>query len=211
MTEEVVYVSPDNTLQECMAVMTHKRIRHLPVMDGDKVAGVISIGDVVKAIISAEKANLKLTIKQAMAIDLAGRDVVDAVLTSVIPKIIETPLISGIAKDGIQVKALARVTVRTNIDRLVGGAGAVSRGRNLRARRAAGELHAQRAAGAGGLPTGGVLRNSASRTRSSISSLSMRSTSSRAPRIRPAPCPRACRDRGSRNMPNAPDTSSATT
>ncbi|MFH0920930.1 MAG: flotillin-like FloA family protein, partial [Fibrobacterota bacterium] len=72
--------------------------------------------NLVKAIISAEKANLKLTIKQAMAIDLAGRDVVDAVLTSVIPKIIETPLISGIAKDGIQVKALARVTVRTNID-----------------------------------------------------------------------------------------------
>lgn len=81
------------------------------------------MSNLVKAIISAEKANLKLTIKQAMAIDLAGRDVVDAVLTSVIPKIIETPLISGIAKDGIQVKALARVTVRTNIDRLVGGAG----------------------------------------------------------------------------------------
>ncbi len=79
--------------------------------------------NLVKAIISAEKANLTLTIKQAMAIDLAGRDVVDAVLTSVIPKIIETPLIAGVAKNGIQVKALARVTVRTNIDRLVGGAG----------------------------------------------------------------------------------------
>jgi len=83
----------------------------------------LRMNNLVKAIISAEKANLKLSIKQAMAIDLAGRDVVDAVTTSVIPKIIETPLISGIAKDGIQVKALARVTVRTNIDRLVGGAG----------------------------------------------------------------------------------------
>jgi uncharacterized protein YqfA (UPF0365 family) len=81
------------------------------------------MNNLVKAIISADKANLKLSIKQAMAIDLAGRDVVDAVTTSVIPKIIETPLISGVAKDGIQVKALARVTVRTNIDRLVGGAG----------------------------------------------------------------------------------------
>ncbi|MBL8028839.1 MAG: flotillin-like protein FloA [Fibrobacteres bacterium] len=81
------------------------------------------MNNLVKAIISAEKANLKLSIKQATAIDLAGRDVVEAVTTSVIPKIIETPLISGVAKDGIQVKALARVTVRTNIDRLVGGAG----------------------------------------------------------------------------------------
>ncbi|OGJ88290.1 MAG: hypothetical protein A2268_05250 [Candidatus Raymondbacteria bacterium RifOxyA12_full_50_37] len=79
--------------------------------------------NLVNAIISAEKANLTLTIKQAMAIDLAGRNVYEAVQTSVIPKIIETPLISGVAKDGIQVKAIARVTVRTNIDRLVGGAG----------------------------------------------------------------------------------------
>ena len=79
--------------------------------------------NLVNAIISAEKANLTLTIKQAMAIDLAGRNVYEAVQTSVIPKIIETPLISGVAKDGIQVKAIARVTVRTNIDSLVGGAG----------------------------------------------------------------------------------------
>jgi len=81
------------------------------------------LNDLVSAIISADKANLSLTIKQGMAIDLAGRAVGEAVKTSVIPKIIETPLISAIAKDGIQVKALARVTVRTNIDRLVGGAG----------------------------------------------------------------------------------------
>ena len=79
--------------------------------------------NLVNAVISADKANIPLTIKQAMAIDLAGRNVIDAVNTSVIPKIIETPLISAVAKDGIQVKAIARVTVRTNIERLVGGAG----------------------------------------------------------------------------------------
>ncbi len=79
--------------------------------------------NLVNAIISAEKANLSLKIKQAMAIDLAGRNVFEAVQTSVLPKIIETPLIAAVAKDGIQLKAIARVTVRTNIDRLVGGAG----------------------------------------------------------------------------------------
>jgi len=79
--------------------------------------------NVVNAIISADKANIPLTIRQAMAIDLAGRSVIDAVNTSVIPKIIETPIISAIAKNGIQLKVMARVTVRTNIERLVGGAG----------------------------------------------------------------------------------------
>ncbi|MBU2590626.1 MAG: flotillin-like protein FloA [Nitrospinota bacterium] len=77
----------------------------------------------VTALISADKANLKLTCKQAMAIDLAGRDLLGAVHTSVKPKIIETPKIAAIAKDGIQVMAIARVTVRTNIEQLVGGAG----------------------------------------------------------------------------------------
>jgi len=82
-----------------------------------------NVDRVVNALISADKANIALTFERATAIDLAGRDVLEAVKVSVNPKVIETPLISAIAKDGIQVKATARVTVRANIDRLVGGAG----------------------------------------------------------------------------------------
>lgn len=78
---------------------------------------------VVTALISADKASIPLTFKRAAAIDLAGRDIVEAVKMSVIPKVIETPRIAAIAKDGIQLIAVSRVTVRTNIDRLVGGAG----------------------------------------------------------------------------------------
>jgi uncharacterized protein YqfA (UPF0365 family) len=78
---------------------------------------------VVNALISADKANIDLSFAQATAIDLAGRDVFEAVQVSVNPKVIETPPISAIAKDGIQVRAIARVTVRANIERLVGGAG----------------------------------------------------------------------------------------
>lgn len=83
-------------------------------------------GDVVKvinALISAHSANIKLTTKTAMAIDLAGRDVLNAVKVSVNPKVIETPIIASIAKDGIELRSKARVTVRANIDRLIGGAG----------------------------------------------------------------------------------------
>ncbi|HJP32177.1 MAG TPA: flotillin-like protein FloA [Candidatus Latescibacteria bacterium] len=78
---------------------------------------------VILALISADKANIDLTFERAAAIDLAGRDVLEAVKMSVNPKVINTPLIAAVAKDGIQVKATARVTVRANIDRLVGGAG----------------------------------------------------------------------------------------
>src|SRR5512145_226817 len=78
---------------------------------------------VVNAMISADKANIALPFKRAAAIDLAGRDVLEAVKMSVIPKVIETPKIAAVAKDGIQLIAVSRVTVRTNIDRLVGGAG----------------------------------------------------------------------------------------
>ena len=78
---------------------------------------------VVNALISADKANITMPFRRAAAIDLAGRDVLEAVKMSVIPKVIETPRVSAVAKDGIQLIAVSRVTVRTNIDRLVGGAG----------------------------------------------------------------------------------------
>ncbi len=78
---------------------------------------------VTNALISAKQAGINLPFSTARAIDLAGRDVLQAVKMSVVPKVIETPPISAIAKDGIELRAKARVTVRTNIDRLVGGAG----------------------------------------------------------------------------------------
>ena len=78
---------------------------------------------VVQSLIAADKANIKLPFNQAAAIDLAGRDVLEAVQMSVNPKVIETPIVAAMAKDGIQLKAISRVTVRANIDRLVGGAG----------------------------------------------------------------------------------------
>jgi uncharacterized protein YqfA (UPF0365 family) len=78
---------------------------------------------VVTALISADKANLGIGFQQAAAIDLAGRDVLEAVKVSVNPKVIDTPRVAAMAKDGIQLIAIARVTVRANINRLVGGAG----------------------------------------------------------------------------------------
>ena len=82
-----------------------------------------NIERVVNALISADKANIDLPFKMATAIDLAGRDVYQAVQMSVIPKVIDTPSVAAVAKDGIQLLAKARVTVRTNIKQLVGGAG----------------------------------------------------------------------------------------
>jgi uncharacterized protein YqfA (UPF0365 family) len=73
--------------------------------------------------VAADKAGIVLSVQRATAIDLAGRNVLEAVKMSVNPKILETPLVAAVAKDGIQLKAIARVTVRTDIDRLVGGAG----------------------------------------------------------------------------------------
>lgn len=78
---------------------------------------------VVQALIAADKAGIELNFNRAAAIDLAGRNVLEAVRMSVNPKVIETPLVAAMAKDGIQLKAISRVTVRANIDRLVGGAG----------------------------------------------------------------------------------------
>jgi uncharacterized protein YqfA (UPF0365 family) len=81
------------------------------------------VDNVVYALIAAQRADINLEFERAAAIDLAGRDVLEAVKMSVKPKVIETPIVAAIAKDGIELKARARVTVRTNIDRLVGGAG----------------------------------------------------------------------------------------
>ncbi|MDH5608531.1 MAG: flotillin-like protein FloA [Cyclobacteriaceae bacterium] len=82
-----------------------------------------NVPQVIKALISADKANINLTFKQATAIDLAGRDVFEAVQISVNPKVINTPSVAAVAADGIQLIAKARVTIRANIQQLVGGAG----------------------------------------------------------------------------------------
>lgn len=82
-----------------------------------------NVDRVVNALIAAERANIELPFERGAAIDLAGRDVLEAVQMSVNPKVIETPFISGVAMNGIEVKVKARITVRANIERLVGGAG----------------------------------------------------------------------------------------
>lgn len=82
-----------------------------------------NVDRVVNALIAAQKAGISLTFDRAAAIDLAGRDVLEAVQVSVNPKVIQTPMVAAVAKDGIQLLATARITVRANIDRLVGGAG----------------------------------------------------------------------------------------
>lgn len=82
-----------------------------------------NINTLVDALIAAQRANIPLEFERAAAIDLAGRNVLEAVQVSVNPKVIETPQIAAVAKDGIEVVAKARVTVRANIERLVGGAG----------------------------------------------------------------------------------------
>ena len=82
-----------------------------------------NVDRVINALIAAQRADISLEFEQACAIDLAGRDVLEAVQMSVNPKVIETPVVAAIAKDGIELRAKARVTVRANIERLVGGAG----------------------------------------------------------------------------------------
>lgn len=97
----------------------------IPMDLGKLEAHYLAGGNVIKvvnALISANKANLDLSFEKAAAIDLAGRDVLEAVRMSVLPKVIQTPLVAAVAKDGIQLKATAMVTVRANIERLVGGA-----------------------------------------------------------------------------------------
>jgi uncharacterized protein YqfA (UPF0365 family) len=95
---------------------------HVNQLEAHYIAGG-NVDRVVNALIAAERAQITLPFERAVAIDLAGRDVLQAVQMSVNPKVIETPLVSAVAKDGIEVKVKARVTVRANIDRLVGGAG----------------------------------------------------------------------------------------
>ncbi len=95
---------------------------HVADLEAHYLAGG-RVDRVVKALISADKANIDLPFQQAAAIDLAGRDVFEAVQVSVNPKVINTPKVAAMAKDGIQLIAIARVTVRANINRLVGGAG----------------------------------------------------------------------------------------
>src|SRR5688500_15208151 len=90
-------------------------------MEAHHLAGG-NVGRVVAALMSADRANIDLPWQRATAIDLAGRDVLEAVQVSVNPKVIQTPRVVAVAKDGIQVIAVARVTVRDNIERLVGGA-----------------------------------------------------------------------------------------
>jgi uncharacterized protein YqfA (UPF0365 family) len=103
------------------------RVISVPDLETHYLAGG-NISNVVRALIAADKANISLTWRQATAIDLAGRDILDAVRTSVNPKVIDCPdkthgeHITAVAKDGIQLKTRARVTVRTNIQQLVGGA-----------------------------------------------------------------------------------------
>lgn len=82
-----------------------------------------NVDRVVNALVAAHRANIELSFERCAAIDLAGRDVLEAVQMSVNPKVIESPFIAGVAMNGIEVKAKARITVRANIDRLVGGAG----------------------------------------------------------------------------------------
>ena len=82
-----------------------------------------NVDNVVNALIAAERAGMNLSFEKASAIDLAGRNVFEAVTMSVTPKVIETPLIAAVAKDGIELMVKARVTVRTNLERLIGGAG----------------------------------------------------------------------------------------
>jgi uncharacterized protein YqfA (UPF0365 family) len=92
------------------------------VMEAHFLAGG-NVRLVVNALVAADKANMTLTVQRATAIDLAGRNVLEAVKMSVNPKVIETPEVAAVAKDGIQLKAIARVTVRANLERLIGGAG----------------------------------------------------------------------------------------
>lgn len=115
-------VNPHQIIQSLISASKASLRLSLQEMEAHYLAGGDVTG-VARALISANRANIDLTWKDAAAIDLAGRNVLEAVQVSVNPKVIETPRVAAVAKDGIQVVATARVTVRANINRLVGGAG----------------------------------------------------------------------------------------
>lgn len=115
---------PPKQIVDCMITATKAGLTDITRDDLESLymsGGHVS--NVVRALVSATKANIAMTFGQAAAIDLAGRDVLDAVRTSVNPKVIDTPAVEAVAKDGIQVIVKARITVRSDINKLVGGAG----------------------------------------------------------------------------------------
>ena len=115
-------VSPPAVVRPLIAATKAGLILHANELEAHYLAGG-NVQNVVRALISADKAGIELSFQKGAAIDLAGRDVHEAVQVSVNPKVIQTPKVAAMAKDGIQLIALSRVTVRANIDRLVGGAG----------------------------------------------------------------------------------------
>lgn len=115
-------VNPSDIIRPYISAIKADLDLRVGQMEAHYLAGG-NVGRVVQALISANRANIELPWQRATAIDLAGRDVLEAVQVSVNPKVIQTPRVSAVAKDGIQLIAVARVTVRANIDRLVGGAG----------------------------------------------------------------------------------------
>jgi uncharacterized protein YqfA (UPF0365 family) len=115
-------VSPPAIIRPLIAATKAGLALHTNELEAHYLAGG-SVEHVVRALISADKAGIELAFPMAAAIDLAGRDVREAIQVSVNPKVIQTPRVAAMAKDGIQLIAVARVTVRANIERLVGGAG----------------------------------------------------------------------------------------
>lgn len=115
---------PPKIIVDCMITATKAGLKNVTRDDLESLymsGGHVT--NVVRALVSATKANIQMSYEQAAAIDLAGRDVLDAVITSVNPKVIDTQDVEAVAKDGIQVIVKARITVRSDINKLVGGAG----------------------------------------------------------------------------------------
>ena len=115
-------VSPARVIRPQIQAIKAGLTLNLDRLEGHLLAGG-NVSRVVSALVASNSSGIELEFERACAIDLAGRDVLEAVQMYVRPKVIETPIVAAIAKDGIELRAKARVTVRTNIDRLVGGAG----------------------------------------------------------------------------------------